>query len=88
MWLQLCVLEDRLERLGALVELGTEFEPTLVKVGLRAGRGGQIRNCHPQHARDSAETGDMGSRGRSGGRNFTDLIRLNPDLDQSLETEP
>ena len=32
-WLQLCVLEDRLERLGALARLGDEFEPTLTKVG-------------------------------------------------------
>ena len=32
-WLQLCVLEDRLERLGALAQLGNEFKPTLIKVG-------------------------------------------------------
>ena len=31
-WLQLCVLEDRLERLEALVKLGKEFEPILLRV--------------------------------------------------------
>mmetsp|Transcript_13081 Transcript_13081/g.38023 ORF Transcript_13081/g.38023 Transcript_13081/m.38023 type:complete len:815 (+) Transcript_13081:3697-6141(+) len=30
-WLQLCVLEDKLERLSALVQMPLEFEPTLVK---------------------------------------------------------
>lgn len=32
-WLQLCVLEDRLERMDALLRLGKEFEPTLLRVG-------------------------------------------------------
>ena len=51
-WLQLCVLEDRLERLGALAELGSEFEPTLIKVG-RLGLAGRkkqpdyILTCTP-----------------------------------------
>jgi hypothetical protein len=32
LWLQLCVLEDKLERLGALASTPAELEPTLVRV--------------------------------------------------------
>ena len=40
-WLQLSVLEDRLERMDALVRLGKEFEPTL----LRVSRGLSLNGC-------------------------------------------
>ena len=36
-WLQLCVLEDRIEQLGALLTLGAEFAPTLLRVVTTTG---------------------------------------------------
>jgi hypothetical protein len=42
LWLQLCVLEDRLERIAKLVGAGEEFTPLLIRVrggGWRAGGG-------------------------------------------------
>jgi hypothetical protein len=32
LWLKLCILEDKLDRLDSLLEAGEEFKPTLIKV--------------------------------------------------------
>ena len=66
LWLQLCVLEDRIERLGALLDMGDEFEPTLLRVSLRMLGGGTCSQLslslkrNPIHTSGAASLSHLG----------------------------